>query len=278
MKFRNIIKTAIAFVFTLTCQLVVAGTISDTYETGNVLTQENMDNIKAAVNDNATKTGTAGVGFASSTDDFPLINVPSTIQSVTLTVPGPGFIIVSFSAYYRMFHTNGTRDSITVGISESINGDLGNIASRRILLLDSGYPGGNFYNSVASHAVFTVAAAGTITYYVLGQSNKTVASTSFYVSHPATQAIFVPNRYQTLSNPVLDPRWCELVGWQWTAKAKACLYRCRCIIWVQVADGIGNRVEGMDVLRRAIDDEDQNIANLAHTALDDLTNYQSSAD
>lgn len=49
-------------------------------------------------------------------------------------------------------------------------------------------------------------------------------------------------------------------------------------IWVQAADGVGNSTEAMGVLRRAVYDEDQSIANLARSALDDLTKYRSSAD
>ena len=53
MKQKIILATFIAL--TLTCQLVAAGSITDTYSTGDTLTATKMDNIKAAVNDNDTR-------------------------------------------------------------------------------------------------------------------------------------------------------------------------------------------------------------------------------
>jgi hypothetical protein len=55
MKYRNIYTTVIALALTLTSQPVSAGSITDTYATGDTLTATKMDNIKDAVNDNNTK-------------------------------------------------------------------------------------------------------------------------------------------------------------------------------------------------------------------------------
>jgi len=47
-------------------------------------------------------------------------------------------------------------------------------------------------------------------------------------------------------------------------------------IWMYTADGVGNGVENLDILRRAVQDEDQSITNLARSALEDLNKLQSS--
>lgn len=57
MKQKIILAAFIAL--TLTCQLVAAGSITDTYTTGDTLTATKMDNIKAAVNDNDSRIGAA---------------------------------------------------------------------------------------------------------------------------------------------------------------------------------------------------------------------------
>jgi len=138
-------------------------------------------------------TDSAGVAFAAVAGEIPITASPIALQQVTLTAPGPGVVIVSFSAFYRMLHSTGA-DQLQIGIADSATATISTLLSRRFLFLSSGYPAGEFYASVASHAVFTVTAAGTYTYYVLGVSNKTAPST-IGVSNPATQAIFVPNNY-----------------------------------------------------------------------------------
>ena len=55
MKYSVIFTTFITL--TLSSQPVSAGSIGDTYETGGLLTKANMDNIKAAVNDNDSRVG-----------------------------------------------------------------------------------------------------------------------------------------------------------------------------------------------------------------------------
>lgn len=44
---------------TLSSQLATAGSIADTYATGDILTTTTLDNIKAAVNDNDTRISAA---------------------------------------------------------------------------------------------------------------------------------------------------------------------------------------------------------------------------
>ncbi len=195
---KNIKVIARSVTVTLFCMLFVIPVYSgqvtypdDSYSSGDPLTALDLNakfnEIKSTVNGNA-----AGVAFASSTLDVELSTSTSIIQSVPLSAPGPGLVIVSFSAFYIMIHTNGAQDQIEVGIAESSSATVSALASRRFLYLDSGFASGEFDGSVASHAVFEVPSAGNYIYYVLGVSNK--ASGSF-VSHSATQAVFVPNSY-----------------------------------------------------------------------------------
>jgi len=146
-------------------------------------------------------TDSAGVAFASSTAsiNLPILtptNTTTTIQSVRITVPGPGQVIVSFSAYYRILHTTGTIDQFDIGIAATEGVAIDNtLASKRSIYIDSGIASGNFFASISSHAVFGVSVGGVYDYFILGKSNKGVATSSLYVSHPATQAIFVPKNY-----------------------------------------------------------------------------------
>lgn len=117
MKHRGIIVTAIAFVLTLTSQLVVAGSISDTYTTGEVLTKANMDNIKAAVNDNDTR-------IRSESSDASLRIVRGSINSTGTISTGAGFTLVNDSTgVYTITYDNGFNAQATVTANTwTING------------------------------------------------------------------------------------------------------------------------------------------------------------
>lgn len=223
----------------VTANMAFAGEITypaDSYNTGDTLTADDLNakfnEIKSAVNNNnnlsslsdlsctdghvakwngtawacAADIDSAGVEFASSIEDN--IVLPDgenfLVQSVEVSAPGPGYIIVSFSATYRIRHTNGNVEWMEIGIWES-DGSLINdvvitdLPSRRIVFLDSGFANGNFYGSVASHQVFQVLTGGVHNFFVLGRSHygqtPPLELEWFSVSHPATQAVFVPNRY-----------------------------------------------------------------------------------
>ena len=218
----------------ISANMAFAGEITypvDSYDTGDTLTADDLNakfnQIKSAVNDNNDKNtlndlsctsgqvakwngtawecvGAAGVEFApdpppttpTDADNIPLDTDNYTIQSVSVSAPGPGYILVSFSTTYRLNHTNGTSDLIEIGISDTETTTIALLPSRRFVFLDSGFASGNFYGTIASDQVFEVSTGGTYTYHVLGRSDKAPpGSASFSVSRPATQAVFVPNRY-----------------------------------------------------------------------------------
>lgn len=151
---------------------------------------DKFNEIKTVVNGNA-----ATVGFVSSTLITQLDINDIIIQQVTITTPGPGKVIVSFSASYGMIHTNTIADQIQVGILDDSPSPVvwNTLPSRRILYLDGGFATGEFDGSVASQAVFTVDSAGEHTFNVWGSSPTN--NSNAFVSNPATQAIFVPHPY-----------------------------------------------------------------------------------
>lgn len=65
---KSSILIAIGVFLTLSSQLVTAGTIADTYTTGDILTAAKMDNIKTAVNDNDTNINAQFSGDGSAGD------------------------------------------------------------------------------------------------------------------------------------------------------------------------------------------------------------------
>ncbi len=135
----------------------------------------------------------SGVEVVTSAANIQLTNTTSSVLKLSLTVPAAGKIVVSFSAYYRMNHVSGTADTIELGVSDSGSSSPSSLNSRRFLYLDTAFPSGNFFGSVAGGDVFVVTAGGTYTYYLLGLSDKAASTVNFYVSHPMLQALFIPN-------------------------------------------------------------------------------------
>lgn len=99
MKHSVIFTTAI--VMALSSQFVIAGSITDTYSTGDTLTSTQMNNIKTAVNDNDTKTvmdidigDEPGIEFTNFSN-LVQTSVPVTytsIETVTVSAPTSGFV------------------------------------------------------------------------------------------------------------------------------------------------------------------------------------------
>lgn len=163
------------------------------FTNGNTLTakdlNDNFKEIKKVVTGNASV-----VSFVTESTSIGLGLTSIDIQTVVITTPGPGKVIVSFSATYTIGRINTSLDEMKVGITyESTTVDWDNLPSKRTLLID-GLATGEFAGSVASHAVFTVHSAGDHTITVWGESNDSTAS-RMYVSNLTTQATFVPHPY-----------------------------------------------------------------------------------
>lgn len=87
-----IISTVIALAFT--SQLVTAGSITDTYTTGDTLTATMLNNIKTAVNDNDASKQELITGSCSSNSAISGVNADGSVNCQT-TYPATGFVSVS---------------------------------------------------------------------------------------------------------------------------------------------------------------------------------------
>ena len=185
MKFISILTMIIALAFNI--QLVTAGSITDTYTSGDTLTTTTLDNIKTAVNDNDTRTG--GVDFINSSLDIAVTSTASTILSVAVTAPADGFVIVSFSSTARLNHVNGTNEYMRLWLADSPTSNTFD-ETWRYHRAGSALPSDTYWVTLHSQKVFEVN-AGTTTFYARGDSS---ASGGTY-RNSTLHAIFVPNRY-----------------------------------------------------------------------------------
>jgi hypothetical protein len=111
---------------------------------------------------------------------------------VTLAVPGPGFITVTSSVWLRINHIAGTRDQVAINHSISLN-SIGDVYARMTEDVPFAYPtSGQITMTRAVVSTFPVTAAGTYTYYLVGQmiSGQDVNDNFYYaqttgIYHPA---------------------------------------------------------------------------------------------
>jgi hypothetical protein len=90
-------------------------------------------------------------------------------SQVTLSVPGPGWIVVEASVWTRLNHTEGTRDRVFVAISEYPNQAPTDAAAHNSWEIPESWPtGGEAGMTLYPHNTFRVSSAGTYTYYLVG--------------------------------------------------------------------------------------------------------------
>lgn len=143
-------------------------------------------------------TGSSGVAYAA--DELATITLTSTITeftpvTVTLTPPGPGYIIVSFSADYKISHALNAIDELQVAITDGTANVFTGLASRRYTSIDATIPTALFYGSVSTQAIYPVTTTASKKFRILVQSNKLTTAANSSLFRPVVSAIFVPNAY-----------------------------------------------------------------------------------
>ena len=192
MKNRLIIATSVALA--LSNQYAIAGSIADTYATGDTLTAAKMDNIKAAVNGNDLVNGEQTIAIGANADDivlntgniaananniaikpvtacsasvfsFGLSGTTEDITSVSITVGGPGVVLVTGNTSLSVTSTGAAWEG---DIYVSDTSASSNSNARRQWWVPAGMPAGSTATPAHVQGIFTVPSAGTYTYYFTG--------------------------------------------------------------------------------------------------------------
>ena len=88
-------------------------------------------------------------------------------MSVTITVPGPGLVVVWATSVLSFDHTFGTIDNMGYMTGTSVTDCVQDVASQ-IYDVDPAIPTSLWIGGGATMEVFTVATAGSVTYYLNG--------------------------------------------------------------------------------------------------------------
>ena len=151
--------------------LAAAVTIPNTFVPGATISAAQVNaNFAATVQNKSVATCSAEVFNVALTATIADIN------SVSITVPGPGTVLVSGSGTFSV-NNNGTAWEGDVWIADTSGGSAGDI--RNFWGGPLGLPTGVYNSPVHEQRTFTVAAAGTNTYYMTGRFFNTQAVSVF---------------------------------------------------------------------------------------------------
>jgi len=139
-------------------------------------------------------------GIAHSFDfgNVSLTTTTTAYDTVSITAPGSGYVLVTAHGYFQIVHTNGTRDLGRAYLSD-IAGDP-DFDNFTIFAYDTNLPtgAGNIYQPIAITKVTSVS-AGNHTYY-LNADKTTGASVELARTH--LTAMFFPTNYGTVENTI----------------------------------------------------------------------------
>ena len=176
-------------------QSYAAVTIPNTFSAGTPA-------VAAQVNDNFTAVGNQmpAVKQAPAYDWVLMTAASGNLESITITPPGNGFVIVTATGTAIYTYTTGTSAEICLDLG-TVTGDTSgcspsgspaqNVAFRSFL--PSTFPSSDSFGYSASYSlvnVFPVTAGVAQSYYLNGFSSGT---TSQYLFHPSLTVLFVPN-------------------------------------------------------------------------------------
>lgn len=111
------------------------------------------------------------------------------IQTVSITVPGPGNIVASAYGYFSLNRTGAA--SWNSGLSISQTSATISQVTRQFWGGPAGMPTGQYYAPISLQGSFAVAAAGTYTYFFIGWNNtpaENIAAAEYKIC-----AVFAPN-------------------------------------------------------------------------------------
>lgn len=110
---------------------------------------------------------------------------------VTITVDGPGIVVVSATVHFSIDHAFGNQDVVQAFIGES-DADCIWDAYKHLHGIDAAEPTQNFMYTPYLHKPFPVAGAGTYTYYLNGEMEVGAATTDQF-ARASMIAVFYPS-------------------------------------------------------------------------------------
>lgn len=116
------------------------------------------------------------------------------LNSVTISAPADGYVLVLASAEFTVSHISGTSSSINIGVSSSPVSFANNTDLE--LNVPSGAPNGIYEYPITTHAIFP-ASQGLNTYYFL--ADKNYLNGGVQVLDRQLSAIYIPTAYGSLA-------------------------------------------------------------------------------
>lgn len=119
------------------------------------------------------------------------------VDTITITVPGPGIVKLQATGYFSILHALGVNDWIRASIdSEAVAVNGTNFA---FYWVASTLPVGTYYDNYCINAVVIVPSAGTYTYYLTNGRNSSSESVSSSRSH--FTAMYFPTAIGEVDQP-----------------------------------------------------------------------------
>jgi hypothetical protein len=127
------------------------------------VTGENVQDGSLSVADLADAPGVAFVNIVGFVDTVETTG-GRTVGTVTMNVPGPGYVILTGAAQIHLLHNLGTTSRVTLALSEIP--DIIQEEHSATILLPGNYPAELYIYPVQIQTVFPVAGAGPVTFYL----------------------------------------------------------------------------------------------------------------
>ncbi|AWR88055.1 hypothetical protein [Meiothermus taiwanensis] len=181
-------------VFGLALGLLGAGALAEialphTFTSGTTIRANEVN-----ANFQALGRGLPGVAQTVSPDAVPITPTPA-VDSVTINVPGPGFVKVSATAQLNIEYSGGSNAAFTLGVANAA--DTFRPAEDRRIAMPAGLPAGTYSYIVSAERVFPVDTPGPKTFYLLAEENTAAQGT---VSRRTLTATFL-TAMGTVQNP-----------------------------------------------------------------------------
>ncbi len=161
--------------------------------------------IAASVNANFAYLGSVMPAIASS-NNLNSISLSAagktTLSTLTVNVPGPGYLQLIGHASLGIDHTNGTTSAYNTGISTTAGQfDTNSYRFQSYYAIPSGNPTGAYYVSPSPKAIDIIPSKGTYTYYLIGSHGG--GNTGFWYRSNLI-AIFFPASLGNISHSLGD--------------------------------------------------------------------------
>ncbi|GIW32822.1 hypothetical protein [Meiothermus sp.] len=164
---KNLFFLALGFVLSSLGLWALAGiNLPHTFTAGNPIRAAEVNANFAALNN-----ALPGVAQAVESDTADIPNFPNSLRrSVTINVPGPGYVRVSASLQLNMVYTGDSSALFTVALANEP--DVIRPDQDKRISLPGGLPNWTYIQIVSSERVFPVDSAGPKTFYLLVEENS----------------------------------------------------------------------------------------------------------